>query len=101
RFDSAGPARDNIRATGAPIVVKADGLAAGKGVIVAMTEAEALAAIDDMFGGAFGAVVGRPCYFVKPLGADNSNGSAGGPHSGVFSAFGVSWVAFHFTIPLG
>jgi phosphoribosylamine--glycine ligase len=36
-------------------VVKADGLAAGKGVIVAMTEAEALAAIDDMFGGEFGA----------------------------------------------
>jgi hypothetical protein len=40
---------------GAPIVVKADGLAAGKGVIVAMTEAEADAAIDDIFGGAFGA----------------------------------------------
>lgn len=54
RFTEAGPARDHIRATGAPIVVKADGLAAGKGVIVAMTEAEALAAIDDMFGGEFG-----------------------------------------------
>jgi phosphoribosylamine---glycine ligase len=40
---------------GAPIVVKADGLAAGKGVIVAMTETEALAAIDDILGGAFGA----------------------------------------------
>ena len=39
---------------GAPIVVKADGLAAGKGVTVAMTEAEALAAIDDCFSGAFG-----------------------------------------------
>jgi phosphoribosylamine--glycine ligase len=39
---------------GAPIVIKADGLAAGKGVIVAMEEAEALAAIDDMFGGVFG-----------------------------------------------
>ena len=36
-------------------MVKADGLAAGKGVIVAMTEAEALDAIDEMFGGAFGA----------------------------------------------
>ena len=36
-------------------MVKADGLAAGKGVIVAMTETEALAAIDDMFGGEFGA----------------------------------------------
>jgi phosphoribosylamine---glycine ligase len=42
-------------AQGAPIVVKADGLAAGKGVVVAMTLAEALAAIDDMFGGEFGA----------------------------------------------
>ena len=53
RFTEAAPARDYIRAEGAPIVVKADGLAAGKGVIVAMTEAEALAAIDDMFGGEF------------------------------------------------
>ncbi|GGE32967.1 phosphoribosylamine--glycine ligase [Primorskyibacter flagellatus] len=55
RFTEAGPAKDHIRAQGAPIVVKADGLAAGKGVIVAMTEDEALAAIDDMFGGEFGA----------------------------------------------
>ena len=55
RFTEAGPARDHIRANGAPIVVKADGLAAGKGVIVAMTQDEALAAIDDMFGGEFGA----------------------------------------------
>ena len=55
RFTSAEPARAYIRAKGAPIVVKADGLAAGKGVIVAMNEAEALDAIDDMFGGAFGA----------------------------------------------
>ena len=55
RFTEAAPARAYITAQGAPIVVKADGLAAGKGVIVAMTEAEALAAIDDMFGGEFGA----------------------------------------------
>ncbi|PJE33085.1 Phosphoribosylamine--glycine ligase [Pseudooceanicola marinus] len=55
RFDDAEAAKDYIRQQGAPIVVKADGLAAGKGVIVAMTEAEALAAIDDMFGGEFGA----------------------------------------------
>ncbi|WP_423206917.1 phosphoribosylamine--glycine ligase [Paracoccus yeei] len=55
RFDAAGPARDYIRDKGAPIVVKADGLAAGKGVTVAMTEAEALAAVDEAFGGAFGA----------------------------------------------
>ncbi|MCE8517985.1 phosphoribosylamine--glycine ligase [Ruegeria pomeroyi] len=54
RFTEAGPAKDYIRAQGAPIVIKADGLAAGKGVIVAMDEATALAAIDDMLGGAFG-----------------------------------------------
>ncbi len=53
-FTDADAARAHIREQGAPIVVKADGLAAGKGVIVAMTEAEALAAVDDMFGGAFG-----------------------------------------------
>ena len=55
RFTEPAPAKDYIRAQGAPIVVKADGLAAGKGVVVAMTEAEALEAIDDMFGGEFGA----------------------------------------------
>ena len=55
RFTEAAPARAYILAQGAPIVVKADGLAAGKGVIVAMTEAEALAAIDNMLGGEFGA----------------------------------------------
>lgn len=37
-----------------PVVIKADGLAAGKGVIIAETRAEAEAAIEDMFGGAFG-----------------------------------------------
>ncbi|WP_134679324.1 phosphoribosylamine--glycine ligase [Paracoccus ravus] len=55
RFDAAEPARAYIREKGAPIVIKADGLAAGKGVTVAMLEAEAIAAIDDAFGGAFGA----------------------------------------------
>ncbi len=54
RFTEAGPARAHVRAKGAPIVIKADGLAAGKGVVVAMDEAEALAAIDDMFAGTFG-----------------------------------------------
>jgi len=53
-FTDADAAKDYIRAEGAPIVVKADGLAAGKGVIVAMDEQTALDAIDDMFGGAFG-----------------------------------------------
>ena len=54
RFTQSAPARAYVQAQGAPIVVKADGLAAGKGVIVAMTVTEALAAIDDMFGGEFG-----------------------------------------------
>lgn len=53
-FTDADAAKAHIRKNGAPIVVKADGLAAGKGVIVAMDEATALEAIDDMFGGAFG-----------------------------------------------
>ncbi|WP_415392977.1 phosphoribosylamine--glycine ligase [Paracoccus sp. SJTW-4] len=54
RFTDAAAARDHIARVGAPIVVKADGLAAGKGVTVAMTEAEAVAAVDAAFGGAFG-----------------------------------------------
>ncbi|MBN34384.1 MAG: phosphoribosylamine--glycine ligase [Rhodospirillaceae bacterium] len=47
RFTDASEARAYIDQQGAPIVVKADGLAAGKGVTVAMTKAEAYAAIDD------------------------------------------------------
>src|SRR3982074_3554086 len=54
RFTTAAPAKDHVRRVGAPIVVKADGLAAGKGVVVASTLAEAEAAIDMMFGGALG-----------------------------------------------
>jgi phosphoribosylamine---glycine ligase len=55
RFRSADPAKTYLRARGAPIVVKADGLAAGKGVVVAMNLADAEAAIAMMFDGAFGA----------------------------------------------
>lgn len=47
-FTEAEAAREYVRKEGAPIVVKADGLAAGKGVIVAMTMDEALHAIDDI-----------------------------------------------------
>lgn len=49
-FTDAEEAKAFIRENGAPIVVKADGLAAGKGVIVAMTLDEALEAVDDMIG---------------------------------------------------
>ncbi len=53
-FTSAAEANAYIQAEGAPIVVKADGLAAGKGVTVAATVEEAIAAIEEAFGGAFG-----------------------------------------------
>ncbi len=55
RFDNAAAALTYVRAQGAPIVVKADGLAAGKGVVVGKTPAEAEAAIAMMFEGGFGA----------------------------------------------
>ncbi len=54
RFTAADPAKAYVREKGAPIVIKADGLALGKGVVVAQTVAEAESAIDMMFGGAFG-----------------------------------------------
>jgi len=54
RFNNVPKAKMYARAEGAPIVVKADGLAAGKGVTVAMTTEEAMAAIEDCFEGAFG-----------------------------------------------
>jgi phosphoribosylamine---glycine ligase len=55
RFTDAGPAKSYVRAQGAPIVVKADGLAAGKGVVVAQSVAEAEEAVDMMFAGGLGA----------------------------------------------
>src|SRR4029077_4991715 len=55
RFTNAGDALAYVRAQGAPIVVKVDGLAAGKGGGVAMTMAEAEKRIAMMFDGAFGA----------------------------------------------
>ena len=54
-FTDPAAAAAHVRAHGAPIVIKADGLAAGKGVVVAQSEAEALAAVDEMLSGrAFG-----------------------------------------------
>ncbi|MEP7240141.1 MAG: phosphoribosylamine--glycine ligase [Devosia sp.] len=55
RFEAEAPALAYVRERGAPIVIKADGLALGKGVTVAMSVAEAEAAIADCFGGTFGA----------------------------------------------
>jgi phosphoribosylamine--glycine ligase len=54
-FTDAAAAKTYVTAQGAPIVIKADGLAAGKGVVVAMDLPTALAAVDDMLGGQFGA----------------------------------------------
>ena len=50
-FTDQAAAIDYIKAKGAPIVVKADGLAAGKGVIVAQTQQQAIAAVEDMLSG--------------------------------------------------
>ena len=59
-FTEVDPAVAYIRQHGAPIVVKADGLAAGKGVILAQTEQEAIAAVQDMLSGnAFGSAGSR------------------------------------------
>ena len=59
-FTEIEPAIAYIRQQGAPIVVKADGLAAGKGVILAQTEDEAIAAVKDMLSGnAFGSAGSR------------------------------------------
>ena len=54
-FTDAASARAYLADHPAPIVIKADGLAAGKGVIIALTDAEALEAVDTMFDGSFGA----------------------------------------------
>ncbi len=81
-FTDVNAAHDYIDAQGAPIVVKADGLAAGKGVVVAMTLAEAHAAVDAMladnqFGGAGSRVVieefltGEEASFMVMVDGDN------------------------------
>ena len=62
RFKQAAPAKDYVREKGAPIVVKADGLAAGKGVVVAESVEEAEAAIDMMFGGGKDNPLGKPAW---------------------------------------
>ncbi|QYK42718.1 MAG: phosphoribosylamine--glycine ligase [Paracoccaceae bacterium] len=54
RFADPASALAHLERTGAPVVVKADGLAAGKGVVVAMTPEAARAAVTDMLGGSLG-----------------------------------------------
>ena len=58
-FESAEAAKGALERFQAPYVIKADGLAAGKGVVIAKDRAEAEAAIDDMLGGRFGAAGSR------------------------------------------
>ena len=58
RFSAAVPAKTYLKAHGAPIVIKADGLAAGKGVVVAQDLAEAESAVDMMFAGGIEGVLG-------------------------------------------
>lgn len=81
-FTDVAPALVYLRKMGAPIVIKADGLAAGKGVIVALSEAEAEAAIRDMleanaFGGAGARVVieefleGEEASFIVMVDGEN------------------------------
>ena len=79
-FTDATSAREYVKNNGAPIVIKADGLAAGKGVVVAMTQEEAFAAIemmlsDNKFGEAGGRVVieefltGEEASFIVMVGS--------------------------------
>ena len=109
-FDDADAAREFVRRRGAPIVVKADGLAAGKGVVVAKTEAEAIAAIDMMmaaraFGDSGATVVIEECLVgdevslfalcdgetALPLGAAQDHKRVGdgdtGPNTGGMGAY--------------
>jgi phosphoribosylamine---glycine ligase len=109
RFTDAHAARAYITRVGAPIVVKADGLAAGKGVVVAETVGEALAAVDACFSGVFGAagaevvieemLVGEEASFfalsdgetVLPLAAAQDHKRVGegdtGPNTGGMGAY--------------
>jgi len=72
KFANRDAALAYAREMGAPIVVKADGLAAGKGVTVAMTLAEAEHAIDDLFGGVFGAA-GAECVIEEFLAGEEAS----------------------------
>jgi phosphoribosylamine--glycine ligase len=110
RFDDPEAARAHVRERGAPIVVKADGLAAGKGVVVAQTVAEAEAAVADIMesrvhGAAGASVVIEECLLGEevsffalcdgrtalPLGAAQDHKPVGegdtGPNTGGMGAY--------------
>ncbi|MEM7641740.1 MAG: phosphoribosylamine--glycine ligase [Pseudomonadota bacterium] len=104
RFDALEPALDHVRCEGAPIVVKADGLAAGKGVTVAMSVPEAEAALRDVFEGGGEVVIealltGEEASFfclvdgetVLPLGTAQDHKRIGegdtGPNTGGMGAY--------------
>ena len=72
RFNNAPKAKAYLRQVGAPIVVKADGLAAGKGVTVAETLAEALDAVEECFEGAFGEAGAEVVVEEKLVGEETS-----------------------------
>jgi phosphoribosylamine--glycine ligase len=66
-FTNAAAAKAYINQQGTPIVVKADGLAAGKGVIVAQTVPEAYAAVDDLFKTGFSLIVVEECLIGEEV----------------------------------
>ncbi|MFO1351264.1 MAG: phosphoribosylamine--glycine ligase [Gammaproteobacteria bacterium] len=72
-FTELEQARFYIRAQGAPIVIKADGLAAGKGVVVAQTEAEALAAAESMLTGAAVGAAGKRIVVEECLAGEEAS----------------------------
>ncbi|TDI65946.1 MAG: phosphoribosylamine--glycine ligase [Alphaproteobacteria bacterium] len=73
RFTETGPALDYLQRVGAPIVVKADGLAAGKGVIMAETVAEAEAAVADILDGDRFGAAGSEVLIEEWLGGEEAS----------------------------
>ncbi len=72
-FTGVQPALDYLKKRGAPIVIKADGLAAGKGVIVAQTPAEAESAVHDMLAGNKFGAAGSPILIEDCLTGDETS----------------------------